>query len=45
MIKISKARMTHNHECVHPVSSHNKLEYNYAGGITVLSLTIKGSTR
>lgn len=33
------------HECVHPVSSHNKLEYNYAGGITVLSLTIKGSNR
>lgn len=33
------------HECVHPVSSHNKLEYYYSGGITVLSLTIKGSTR
>jgi len=33
------------HECAHPVSSHNKLEYNYAGGITVLSLTIEGSTR
>lgn len=33
------------HECVHPVSSHNKLEYNYAGGITVLSLTVKGSSR
>ena len=33
------------HECVHPVASHNKLEYNYAGGIIVLSLTIKGSSR
>ena len=33
------------HECVHPVSSHNKLEYKYAGGITVLSLTIEGSNK
>lgn len=33
------------HECVHPVMSRNKLEYYYSEGITVLSLTIKGSTR
>lgn len=33
------------HECIHPVVSNNKLEYRYSGGITVLSLTIKGSSR